>query len=280
VLLEAPAPTTLRPPREGDAPAGPFGSARVDALWRDYRVTGDRAGRDRLVLALAPLVRFIVFRKVRELPSHCDVEDLVSVGLEAVIPSLDRFDPGRGRSLEQFVWQRVHGAILDELRRGDFAPRSLRRWQRRLGRARTDLARELGRAPTREELAERLNIAPQRVDRYDNGLIVTDVTSLNAVVAGEEDSAVERIDTLASEDPAADPEEAALAGETRDRFRAAFDRLPERQRHVAVLLYVQDLTLREAGDVLGVSESRVCQLHSELKRTLRDALDGEAFAAA
>src|SRR5919112_1781358 len=101
----------------------------VLGLWREYRATGDVRLRDRLVMTFAPMVKYIVFRKVRELPPRCEVEDFLSCGLEALIASIDRYDPERGASLEQFAWTRVHGAVLDELRRQDWAPRSLRRWE-------------------------------------------------------------------------------------------------------------------------------------------------------
>ena len=100
------------------------------ALWREYKTTGDVQARNRLVMTYAPLVKYIVFKKVRELPARCEVEDFISCGLEALIASIDRYDPEKGATLEQFAWTRIHGAVLDELRRQDWAPRSLRRWER------------------------------------------------------------------------------------------------------------------------------------------------------
>jgi RNA polymerase sigma factor FliA len=97
------------------------------ALWREYKATGDLQVRNRLVMTYAPLVKYIVFKKVRELPARCEVEDFISCGLEALIASIDRYDPEKGATLEQFAWTRIHGAVLDELRRQDWAPRSLRR---------------------------------------------------------------------------------------------------------------------------------------------------------
>src|SRR5919106_84800 len=90
------------------------------ALWRTYKATGDAQARTRLVMTYAPLVKYIVFKKVRELPARCEVEDFISCGLEALIASIDRYDPGKGATLEQFAWTRIHGAVLDELRRQDW----------------------------------------------------------------------------------------------------------------------------------------------------------------
>ena len=105
------------------------------ALWAEYKRSGDRAVRDRLVLTFAPLVKYIAFKKVREMPARCDVDDFISCGLEALIHSIERFDPAKGATLEQYAWTRIHGAILDELRRQDWAPRSVRRWERDMERA-------------------------------------------------------------------------------------------------------------------------------------------------
>jgi RNA polymerase sigma factor for flagellar operon FliA len=248
----------------------------VVALWRRYRETGDVACRDRLVLTFAPLVKYIVYKKVREIPARCEVGDFISCGLEALIHSIDRFDPDRGATLEQFAWTRIHGAVLDELRRQDWAPRSLRRWERDIARAREEFLSLHERRPERPELAAALGISADELGRREDEIATCDVTSLNTLVGGEGDTAIERIDTLASDVQELDPERAALSGDAKDRFRAAFDRLPRREREIAVLLYVKNLTLREIGEVLGVSESRVCQIHTQLKRTLREALAADA----
>ena len=126
------------------------------ALWTEYKRTGDVQVRNRLVMTFAPLVKYIVFKKVRELPARCEVEDFISCGLEALIASIDRYDPEKGATLEQFAWTRIHGAVLDELRRQDWAPRSLRRWERDIHKARDQFSTIHGRRPTREELAEAL----------------------------------------------------------------------------------------------------------------------------
>ena len=252
------------------------------ALWREYKRTGDVRARNRLVMTFAPLVKYIVFKKVRELPSRCEVEDFISCGLEALIASIDRYDPEKGATLEQFAWTRIHGAVIDELRRLDWAPRSLRRWERDIARARDQFAAVHGRPPSRAQLAEALAMPVEELRRRQDEIAVSDITSLNAMVVSDEESTVERIDTLAAADDRLDPQHATATEEAKERFRAAFERLPRREREVAVLLYVKNLTLREIGDILGVSESRVCQIHTQLKRTLRHELsqDAQLFAHA
>jgi RNA polymerase sigma factor for flagellar operon FliA len=247
------------------------------ALWSEYKRSGDLRARNRLVMTFAPLVKYIVFKKVRELPARCEVEDFISCGLEALIASIDRYDPAKGATLEQFAWTRIHGAVLDELRRQDWAPRSLRRWERDIAKARDQFTAIHGRRPSREELADSLAISVADLRRREDDISVSDVTSLNALVISDDETTVERIDTLAASDERLDPEHATAAEEAKAKFRRTFDTLPKREREVAVLLYVKNLTLREIGEILGVSESRVCQIHSQLKRTLKQKLAGEAF---
>jgi RNA polymerase sigma factor FliA len=247
-------------------------SEDAQQLWHEYNRTQDTSLRDRLIMTYAPLVKYIAYRKVRELPASCQVEDFISCGLEALINAIDRYDPEKGATLEQFAWTRIHGAILDELRRQDWAPRSVRRWERDIEAARRNFAGVHGRPPSREELAESLGTTSDELRDRQQKIATSDLTSLNAIVPGEEDSSVERVDTLTADDISTNPEHVASMGDAKDRFRSAFGRLPRRQREIAILLYVKELTLREIGEVLGVSESRVCQIHTELKRSLRSAL--------
>src|SRR5215204_3516675 len=245
------------------------------SLWREYKETSDIKVRNRLVMTYAPLVKYIVFKKVRELPARCEVEDFISCGLEALIASIDRYDPEKGATLEQFAWTRIHGAVLDELRRQDWAPRSLRRWERDIYKAREQFTSLHGRRPTRDELADALATTVDDLRQREHEIQASEITSLNTLVISEDDTTIERLDTLVSQDTGLDPEHATAKIEAKDKFRRAFERLPQRERELAVLLYVKNMTLREVGDILGVSESRVCQIHSQLKRRLREQLGSE-----
>jgi RNA polymerase sigma factor for flagellar operon FliA len=246
------------------------------ALWSEYRRTGDRAVRDRLVLTFAPLVKYIVYKKVREMPARCEVDDFISCGLEALIHSIDRFDPDKGATLEQYAWTRIHGAVLDELRRQDWAPRSVRRWERDIDRASESFTTLHGRRPTTAELAEALGATVEELRRRREQITQSDLTSLNTVVLSDDETSIERIDTVPSDDVRGDPLVAAATEEAKTKFRAAFATLPQREREVAILLYVKNLTLAEIGEILGVSESRVCQIHGALKKKLRKQLDEDA----
>jgi RNA polymerase sigma factor FliA len=248
---------------------------QVLAAWREYRRSGDPQLRDRLVFTFMPMVRYIVYRKVREVPSQCEVEDFLSCALEALIRSIERFDPDRGASLEQYAWTRVQGAVLDELRRHDWAPRSLRRDERAINQARERLAAIHEREPTRAELAAAVGMtARELIDRLDQ-VALAEVGSLNRIVRSDESATIERIDTLESSDRDCDPVASAERAEAKARFRRAFARLSRQEREVAVLLYVEGATLRDIGERLGVSESRVSQIHTQLRRRLYEQLSAE-----
>jgi RNA polymerase sigma factor for flagellar operon FliA len=170
------------------------------ALWKKYRETNDPALRDRLVLTFAPLVKYIVYRKVREMPARCEVEDFISCGLEALIHSIDRYDPAKGATLEQYAWTRIHGAVLDELRRMDWAPRSVRRWERDIEKAADEFTTLHNRRPTTEELAETMGVKVSELRKRRDEIATSDLTSLNTLVVSDEESSIERVDTLASPD--------------------------------------------------------------------------------
>jgi RNA polymerase sigma factor for flagellar operon FliA len=267
--------------RAGGPRATRISATEALSLWREYRRTGDLRTRDRLIFTFTPMVRYIVYRKIREVPAQCDVEDFLSCGLEALINSIERYDPARGATLEQFAWTRIHGAVLDELRRQDWAPRSLRRAERQINGAHERLTALHERQPSTEELAAAVGMSPAELRGRQNELALAEVGSLNKTIRSEDSTTIERIDTLQSEDDGCDPELSAEREQAKERFRAAFAQLPPREQQVAVLLYVEGRTLRDIGARLGVSESRVSQIHTELRRRLRERLasDESLFTA-
>lgn len=240
--------------------------------WRAYRSSGDKALRDELVFLLTPLVRHIVGRKVRQLPAYCEMDDLAAAGFEALVVSIERFDPVKGATLDQFAWTRINGAVLDELRRRDWAPRSLRRWEREAEQAQRELRVKHDREPTDIELAARMESTPDELRTRRDQLVLAEVESLSASVAGTDGTAIDRSETIASRDRATNPERMVAVREAHGRLADAVAALPERERAVATLLYVEGRRLREVGDLLGVSESRVCQIANTLRSRLRSAL--------
>ena len=258
-------------------PQNPDPNDMAEELWQRYKETGDLALRNRLVLTYVPLVKHIVYKKIRELPASCEVDDLISCGIETLIGAIDRYDPSKGASLEPYLWTRIHGAVLDELRRRDWAPRSLRRLERDMVRAQETFTGAHGRPPTHVELANMMNMTPAEVRDKEYEIRRSDLTSLSSMAVRDGDAnGIELIETIEADDPEIDPEHQAAREEARAKFRRAFERLSPREREVAVLLYVKNLTLREIGEVLEVSESRVSQIHSQLKTRIRERLRNDA----
>ena len=252
------------------------------ALWREYRDNGDQAVRDRLILTYAPLVKYVAGRLGSGLPAHVEENDLVSYGLLGLIGAIERFDPDRDIKFETYAIARIKGSILDELRAMDWVPRSVRARARDIERAIADLERKLMRAPSDEEISEKLGITQ---DELDGSLTEISRSSIGALdelwtVSGSSGGdTVALIDTIAdTEGP--EPQSALAKTELKETIGEAIARLPEREKLVVTLYYYEELTLREIGEVLGVTESRVSQLHTKAILRLKARLSGAAARAA
>jgi RNA polymerase sigma factor FliA len=253
--------------------------AEIVRLWEQYRDSGDSRLRDRLVLGFAPLVKYLADRTKRMLPAHVSDEELISSGLEVLVRSLDSYDPAKGATLEQFLWTRIRGAMLDELRRQDWAPRSLRKTERRVSCARRELRAVHRRQPSDEEVSEAVGITEQKLRAHQRDLrAMSSVASLNVPVVDDERGSQEHGDLLVALD--GDPEAAAFGKADSDALSAALATLSARERTVIRLLYFEEMTLVEIGQILGVSESRVCQINRQVKARLHEQLAGGALALA
>src|SRR5215471_10445721 len=183
----------------------------AEALWRAWVTKKDSQARDRLVLSYAPMVSYLASRKVRQLPAHCALDDLVSCGLLTLLEAVDRFNPTLGATFEQYAWTRVSGAIIDELRRQDWASRSVRRLGRKIERARDELYARNGASPSDQELADALEIDVAELRTGVGEIERADVMSLNAPARGAEDVLpVEVGDTVEASSRETDPELALL----------------------------------------------------------------------
>ena len=248
-------------------------------LWLQYTKTKDKAIRDRLILTYAPLVKYVAGRVGSGLPAHVDEEDLVSYGLLGLMGAIDRFDPTRDIKFETFAIARIKGAIIDELRSLDWVPRSVRSRARDIERAMADLERVLHRAPTDAELAEKLGMTEEELDDSLTDISRSSIAALDELwtISGSSGDQVSLIDTI-EDTSGPDPRGALAQTELRDALGDAIARLPEREKLVVTLYYYEELTLREIGDVLGVTESRVSQLHTKAILRLKARLAGGARA--
>ena len=242
-------------------------------LWRRYKDGGDQGARERLVVAYSPLVKFVAGRTGARLPSHVDQADLISYGMIGLIEAMDRFEPDRQIRFETFAMQRIRGAIIDELRSLDWVPRSVRSRAREIEQANSKLEHELGRAPTDEELAERLNMSEEELQEALLQISNSSILALEELWMTPDSSGdkVSLLDTIEDE-IGPDPQAALDTSEVKDRLGEAIQDLPERETLVVALYYFENLTLREIGEVLGVTESRVSQLHSKAVLRLRSRL--------
>jgi RNA polymerase sigma factor for flagellar operon FliA len=248
-------------------------------LWLDYTKTKDKHLRDRLILTYAPLVKYVAGRVGSGLPAHVDEEDLVSYGLLGLMGAIDRFDPTRDIKFETFAIARIKGAIIDELRSLDWVPRSVRSRAREIERAMAELEKTLHRAPTDEEIAEKLGITENELDDSLTDISRSSIAALDELwtVSGSSGDTVSLIDTI-EDTSGPDPQGALAQTELREALGEAIARLPEREKLVVTLYYYEELTLREIGDVLGVTESRVSQLHTKAILRLKARLAGGARA--
>jgi RNA polymerase sigma factor for flagellar operon FliA len=242
-------------------------------LWRRYKDEGDASARERLVVAYSPMVKFVAGRLGAGLPSHVDDADLISYGLMGLIGAIERFDLERGIKFETFAMTRIRGAIIDELRSLDWVPRSVRARAREIEAAQAKLEHELQRAPTEAELAARLDISEDELQTSLLEIANSSVYALDELwtVSDSSGDQVSLLDTI-SDPRAEDPQESLASTEVKDRLTDAISSLPEREQLVVALYYYESLTLREIGEVLGVTESRVSQLHTKAVMRLRSGL--------
>lgn len=253
-----------------------FGDVELRDLWKRYKTDGDRHARERLVLAYSPLVKYVAGKMGSGLPSYVDDADLISYGLTGLISAIERFEPSREIKFETYAMSRIKGSIIDELRSMDWVPRSVRMRAREFERANAKLEHKLHRAPTDQELADELGVTPEELQEHIQQISNSAVIALDELwsVSDSSGGQVSLLDTI--EDPnAADPERSFDAVTVKEQIAEAISRLPEREKLVIALYYYENLTLREIGEVLGVTESRVSQLHTKAVLRLKSRLQDD-----
>src|SRR5690242_9601722 len=259
--------STTRPTPVPDTPPDP-----IAELWSEYKAAGAPDARERLILHYAPLVKFVAGRVAAGLPQNIEQSDLVSYGIFGLIDAIDKFDPGRGYKFETYAISRIKGAIIDELRSIDWVPRSVRAKARAIERAYSKLENELRRSPEDREVAAELGMSEEELAGILSQISFVGIVALDELLSASADRTGGATvgDTIA--DRAHDPVEAFESEEMRHVLADAIQRMPDRERLVLTLYYYEGLTLAEIGAVLGVTESRVCQIHTKAIFQLRGRL--------
>ncbi len=259
------------------SPRGPLAPSRpveeVDALWDDYKSTQSPRAREGLILHYAPLVSAVAGRVGMRLPSTVEQADLVSYGMFGLIDAIEKYQTDRAVKFESYASSRIRGAIIDELRAMDWVPRSVRTKARAVDRAYGELEASLHRTPTEDEVARHLEMPVEDLRGIYSQLSTVNVAALDELLGGGDDrpGGVSLGDTLGDE-RSVDPASSLEAAETKFLLARAIECLGERERIVVVLYYYEGMTLAEIGRVLGVTESRISQMHTAAMVRLRTRL--------
>src|SRR5436305_1626133 len=248
--------------------------AAIATLWRDFKESADPRLRERLILHYSPLVKYVAGRVGVGLPPNIEQADLVSYGIFGLIDAIVKFDISRAIKFETYAISRIKGAIIDELRAIDWIPRSVRFKAREVEKAYAALESRLHRTPTEPEVAEELGITLEELHTIFSQVSFVNVIALDELlnVGGERGDKLSLVDTL-EDTKAEDPVQAFETEETKFLLARAINTLPEREKIVVTLYYYEGLTLAEIGQVLGVTESRICQMHTKAVLQLRAKLN-------
>jgi RNA polymerase sigma factor FliA len=245
----------------------------VDDLFAEYKDTGNRRIRDQLIVRFSPLVKFVAGRVSAGLPNSIDQADLVSYGMFGLIDAIEKFDTDRKIKFETYAITRIKGAIIDELRSIDWVPRSVRTKARAVEQAYASLEASLGRAPSDAEVASEMAISEGELQQIFGQISYIGIVALDEVISG---GAADRGESVTLGDTLADRGEGPMAAfeveEMKQILAGAINRLGDREKMVLSLYYYENLTLSQIGQVLGVTESRVCQIHTKAIMQLRGRL--------
>ena len=238
-------------------------------LWREYKQTGDPSLREQLILQYAPLVRYVAGRVGVGLPASVEQGDLVSYGVFGLIDAIDKYDLSRAIKFETYAINRIRGAIIDELRSIDWIPRSVRTKARDVERAIAVLEGRLQRTPTETEIADELGMDVPDLRRVFSQVSFVHVAALDEMLSASDRSDGSTLGERLEDERADAPGDALDDEETRYLLARVIHTLPEREQIVVTLYYYEGLTLAEIGLVLGVTESRICQLHTKAMMQMR-----------
>ncbi len=247
----------------------------LTALWEQYFQDKTQKNiRDALIVQYIYLIRYVVSRVKVTLPATISIEDIAGYGVEGLINAIERYSPQKNTRFETYALIRIRGAILDRIRAQDFLPRSVRKKIKDIKNAQEHLKQELGRIPTTTEVANYLDMEPDKV----NQLLAEDTTMTSIYEKkGSSDDSMEIIDTIQDTNKL-NPQEQMEEKNIKQQLEKALQRLPERERVIMVLYYQENMTLKEIGATLNMSESRVCQLHAQSIMKLKNILSEDRSA--
>lgn len=242
--------------------------SELESLWHEYfKDKSNKKVRDSLIVQYIYLTRYVVGRVKVALPPTFSVEDISSYGVEGLIDAIEKYSPDKGARFETYALMRIRGNIIDKIRSQDFLPRSARKKIKDVKDAQEHLRQKLGRQPTSSEIGELLGLEKEKVDQ----ILAEDptITSLYDKKGSSEES-MEIIDTI--QDKHRTPHEEMEEKDVKHQLEYALKRLPERERMIMVLYYHENMTLKEIGETIEISESRVCQLHAQAIMKLKNIL--------
>ncbi len=243
----------------------------VEELWQNYQSSGKSDDRDKLIVNYLPLVKLAVGRVAAGLPSHIKTDDLYSSGVTGLIRAVEKYDPSKGGKFEGYASLLIKGSIIDELRELDWIPRSVHQKANMITAAQDALQQKLGRDPSDAELSSHLGLSTSELNELCARVRPAILIPLNAEITNEDDESTSISEKIPDES-AETGYEAAERREFNALVEKAIDNLPEKERKVLILYYFEELMLKEIGKILGVSESRISQIHTKALLKLRSRL--------
>lgn len=239
----------------------------MEKLWRSYAETKDAAIREKMIIEYAHLVKYVARKLSMHLGQHVEFEDLVSYGIFGLIDAIDKYDVDKGVKFETYAGVRIRGAIIDNIRKMDWVPRTLRQKNKQLENVYLELEKELGRDPTDEEISERLNISIDETQDLIKKSSVVSLVSLDDYLDQNQETGF-----MGSDKTRETPETAYEIEEVKQMLADAIDKLSEKEQKVVSLYYFEELSLKEISQIMGVTESRISQIHSKAVLRLKSKL--------